>query len=242
MYIILLLFFSINCFSNDYIGTITNIKGTANVVTDTKSTPANQYLALKLNQKIVTDKESVLEIALDDKSVIRMEPQTEVEIEQILQIEKTPKPKPTGIKIFKGRAVVSASPIGFKGVKFKITMPIGVAAIRGSIIMVDISSENSVCVFEGEGIVAKSEEEFEMEELITFLTEDYEVTVTEEKISQPKQIRKEFLEYKNAVLSDFRKRVEEIRKNFNEIKKKRLSYMQKKRQEYRDLLRKRLKR
>lgn len=192
---------------------------------------AEENMPVSLADQIKIGAKSEAEITFDEGTIIRLEPESFIVINESILEEKT-QLKKLVIKVNNGRVLSNLEKFVHPKSKFQIQGPGGVVvAVRGTEFVVEVSKDETVEVAVFGGLVSVKNEKVSPEKEI-FVSEEKETIVRPGKEPiEPRNLTEKFLKYREEKIKNFHQRVAENRRRIDQIRQKRMEWIEKRKAE-----------
>ncbi|GEM_PF-1518747 len=211
-------------------GSFTRIVGEVKIknASSTEWVSAEENMLVSRGDRIKTETGSEAEITFDEGTIIRLEPESSITINESILEEKT-QLKKLVVKVNNGRVLSNLEKFTHPKSKFEIQGPGGiVAAVRGTEFVFEVSKDETVEVAVFGGMVGVKNEKISAEKEI-FVSEEKETVVKPDKEPlEPRNLTEKFLKYRAEKIKAFHQRVAENRKRIDQIRQKRMEWIEKK--------------
>lgn len=226
------IFFRQNVYGEEktFDGSFTRLSGQVKVrrANSTEWDNAEENMPVYSADQIRTGANSEAEITFDEGTIIRLEENSYIIINEAVLEEKT-KLKRLVVKANKGRVLSNLEKFAHPKSKFEIQGPGGVvAAARGTEFLVEISPDEKVEVAVFGGVVGvKNEKIYPGKEI--FVNEEKETVVEPGKEPfAPRNLTEKFLKYREEKIKNFHERVAKNRQGMAELRRRRMEWIEKK--------------
>ena len=218
--------------SSDIYGVITKISGVVKVQlkVDSEWIPAEKGMALGENTKVQTDEDGELVIVFEDGTAAKVDKNTTFIIREA---KKTAKQRYFIIELLKGSITSNSATITTVdeiGLNYQIKTPVAVAAVRGTIFIVEHKEDKSdIAVFKGSvNVQGQTGHEIQVEQ-------DYQTSVTSQKPPERVHpIEERLMKYYKEKVKRFNEQVEYHRARLDKIREQHIKWMEKQKGKYED--------
>ncbi len=224
------------CFAAELEGSFTRVIGQIKIRKANTAEWANaeENMPVSLSEQIRSGMKSEAEITFDEGTIVRLEPESFLSINEST-FEETTQLKKLVVIANKGRVAANLEKFVHPKSKFEIKGPGGVvAAVRGTEFVFDVSQNETVelAVFGG-AVSVRNEKVVRGREFLVPQEKETVVKPGEEPLA-PRDLTEKYLKYREEKIRAFHERVTENRRRREEIRQRRELWLEKKKMQRRE--------
>lgn len=214
-------------------GSFTRLVGEVKIkkASSAKWVNAEENMPVYRGDRIKTETGSEAEITFDEGTIIRLEPESSITINESTLEEKSNLRKLV-VKVNNGRVLSNLEKFIHPNSKFEMQGPGGiVAAVRGTEFVFEVSKDETVEIAVFGGMVGVKNEKISAEKEILVSKEKETIVKPDKEPLEPRNLTEKFLKYRAEKIKAFHERVAENRRRLDQIRQKRMEWVEKRKAE-----------